>query len=184
MVVRPGEVVWPNVGDPVLLVDLEPAPQDVQFRRSLDEVPSLGGFLDSAVEAEDMKESPLPTPCLFRWLWAMPAWPSIPRHCCQAGRSFRYRYASKLRSGSRWTRFSPLMRPLVMPVTTLAMSTSPCWRSSNASSSYDGMGRENIVPSGKMGLGQPPEPESNPLRLMISFLRFKVPCPAFNCAPE
>ena len=49
----------------------------------------------------------------------MPAWPSIPRHCCQSGRSFRYRYASKFRSGSRWTRFDPLMRPLVMPATTL-----------------------------------------------------------------
>ena len=52
----PGEVVWPDVGDPMLLVDLEPAPQDVQFRRSLDEAPSLGGFLHLAVEADEQED--------------------------------------------------------------------------------------------------------------------------------
>ena len=46
-------VIWPDVGDLVLLVDLEPAPQDVQVRGSSDEAPALGGFLDSVVEAEE-----------------------------------------------------------------------------------------------------------------------------------
>ena len=36
----------------------------------------------------------------------------------------------------------------------------------------------------KDGLGQPPDLESKPLRLMISFLGFNVLRPAFNCAPE
>ena len=31
-----------------------------------------------------------------------------------------------------------------------------------------------MVPSGKMGLGQPPEPESKPLRLMINLLGCNV----------
>ena len=52
----PSEVIGPNVGDQVLLVDLEPAPQDVLFRRSSDEAPSLGGFLNSAVEAEEQED--------------------------------------------------------------------------------------------------------------------------------
>ena len=69
-----------------------------------------------------------------------------------------------------------------MLVTTLVMPTSPRWRSSNASSSPEGMGNENMVPLGKMGLGQPPEPESKPLRLMISFLGFALRRPAFSCA--
>ena len=56
MMACPREVIWPNVGDPILLVDLEPAPQDVQVRCSLDEVPSLGGFLDKAVEAEEQED--------------------------------------------------------------------------------------------------------------------------------
>ena len=51
-----GEVIRPNVCDPILLVDLEPAPQDVLFRRSSDEAPSLSGFLDSAVEAEEQED--------------------------------------------------------------------------------------------------------------------------------
>ena len=34
------------------------------------------------------------------------------------------------------------------------------------------MGSGNTVPSGEMGLGQPPEPESKPLRLRISFFIF------------
>ena len=61
------------------------------------------------------------------------------------------------------------MRPSVVPVTTLTMPTSLCGRSLNVSSSQGGMGRENIVPSGKMGLGQPPEPESMPRKLRINF---------------
>ena len=46
------------------------------------------------------------------------------------------------------------------------------------------MGNENIVPSGKMGLGQPPDPESKPFRLMISLFGFKVLRPVFGCGPE
>ena len=56
MMACPWEFIWPDVGDPILLVDLEPAPQDVQFRGSSDEVPSLGGFLHSAVEAEEQED--------------------------------------------------------------------------------------------------------------------------------
>ena len=56
MMACPREVIGPDVGDPILLVDLEPAPQDVQLGRSLDEVPALGGFLDSAVEAEEQED--------------------------------------------------------------------------------------------------------------------------------
>ena len=52
----PWEVIWPEVGDLVLLVDLQPSPQDVQVWGSLDEVPSLGGFLDAAVEAEEQED--------------------------------------------------------------------------------------------------------------------------------
>ena len=52
---RSGEVIWPNVGDPILLVDLKPAPQDVQFRSPPDKVPSLRGFLNPAVEAEEQE---------------------------------------------------------------------------------------------------------------------------------
>ena len=46
------------------------------------------------------------------------------------------------------------------------------------------MGSENIVPSEKMGLGQPPDSESKPLRLRISFLGVKVPRPVFGCSPN
>lgn len=45
MMACPWEVIWPDVGDLVLLVDLEPAPQDVQFRISPDKAVSLGSFL-------------------------------------------------------------------------------------------------------------------------------------------
>ena len=55
MMACPREVIWPEVGHRVLLVDLEPAPQDVQVRRSLDEAPSLGGFLHLAVEAKEQE---------------------------------------------------------------------------------------------------------------------------------
>lgn len=51
MVACPWEVIWPDVGDPMLLADLEPAPQDVQFWSSSDEAPAVGGILDAAVEA-------------------------------------------------------------------------------------------------------------------------------------
>ena len=56
MVACPEEVIWPEVGDPILLVYLEPSPKDMQFRRSLDEAPSLGGFLNPAVEAEEQED--------------------------------------------------------------------------------------------------------------------------------
>ena len=56
MVAGLGEVIGPEVGDAVSLVDLEPAPQDMQFRRSLDEAPALCGFLDLAVEAEEQED--------------------------------------------------------------------------------------------------------------------------------
>ena len=45
MMACPWEVIWPDVGDLVLLADLEPAPQDVQFRISPDKAVSLGRFL-------------------------------------------------------------------------------------------------------------------------------------------
>ena len=48
----------------------------------------------------------------------------------------------------------------------------------------DGMGSENIVPSGKMGLGQPPDPESKPLRLRISWFGSKVLRPRFVLRPS
>ena len=49
--------------------------------------------------------------------------------------------------------------------------------------SPEGMGNENMVPSGKMGLGQPPDPESKPLRLMISFFRLQISMSGFRlCA--
>ena len=56
MMACPGKVIGPDVGDLMLLIDLEPAPQDVQLGRSLDEAPALGGFLDSAVEAEEQED--------------------------------------------------------------------------------------------------------------------------------
>ena len=56
MVACPGEVVWPDVGDHVLLVYLEPAPQDVQLGCSSDEALALGGFLYSAVKAEEQED--------------------------------------------------------------------------------------------------------------------------------
>ena len=56
MMACPGEVIGPDVGDRILPVDLEPAPQDVQLGRSPDEAPSLGGFLHLAVEAEEQED--------------------------------------------------------------------------------------------------------------------------------
>ena len=56
MMACPWEFIWPNVGDRILLVNLKPAPQDVQFRSSSDKVPSLGGFLNLAVEAEEQED--------------------------------------------------------------------------------------------------------------------------------
>ena len=56
MMACPWEVIGPDVGDPILLADLEPAPQDVQLGRSLDEAPALGGFLHLAVEAEEQED--------------------------------------------------------------------------------------------------------------------------------
>ena len=52
----PGEVIWPDVGNPISLVNLKPVPPDVQFGSSSDEVPSLGGLLHSAVEAEEQED--------------------------------------------------------------------------------------------------------------------------------
>ena len=52
----PGEVIRPDVGHPIFLVDLEPAPQNVQFRSSSDKAPSLRGFLHAAVEAEEQED--------------------------------------------------------------------------------------------------------------------------------
>ena len=37
--------------------------------------------------------------------------------------------------------------------------------------SCSGIGRESMVPSGRIGLGLPPDPESNPLRLKINFTK-------------
>ena len=45
MMACPGEFIWPNVGDQILLVDLKPAPQDVQCRSTSDKAPALGSFL-------------------------------------------------------------------------------------------------------------------------------------------
>lgn len=45
MVACPGEIVWPEVSDPELVVYLKPAPEHAQFRRSLDEALALGGFV-------------------------------------------------------------------------------------------------------------------------------------------
>ena len=45
MTTRPEEVIRPDVSNQMLLADLKPAPQDVQFRRSPDEAASLGSFL-------------------------------------------------------------------------------------------------------------------------------------------
>ena len=56
MMARPAEINWPDVGDPKPLVNLERAPRDVQFWSSSDEAPSLGGFLDAAVEAEEQED--------------------------------------------------------------------------------------------------------------------------------
>ena len=56
MMACPRKVIWPNVGNQILLVDLEPAPQDVQFRSSSDKAPALGGFFNSAVEAEEQED--------------------------------------------------------------------------------------------------------------------------------
>ena len=56
MMACPREVIGPDVGDPILPVDLEPAPQDVQLGRSPDEAPALGGFLHLAVEAEEQED--------------------------------------------------------------------------------------------------------------------------------
>ena len=97
------------------------------------------------------------------------------RECaCSASYPSFVQSRAKFRSGSRWTRPCLFMRPLVIPVTTLAMSMSPYWRSANCSRFLEGMGSENMVSSGKIGLAQPPDPESKPLRLMISFLGFKL----------
>ena len=56
MMACPGEFIWPNIGDQILLVNLKPAPEDVQVRSSSDEAPSLRSFLDSAVEAEEQED--------------------------------------------------------------------------------------------------------------------------------
>ena len=56
MMERPRQVIWPEVGHPIPLVDVEPAPQDVEFRSTSDETPPLGGLLNSAVEAEEQKD--------------------------------------------------------------------------------------------------------------------------------
>ena len=52
----PRGVVWPDVGDEVLLVHLEPSPQDVELWGSSDKVPALGGLLNTAVEAEEQED--------------------------------------------------------------------------------------------------------------------------------
>ena len=56
MMACPHEVIRPDVGDPILLVDLKPAPQNVEFRGSSDKAPALGCFLNSAVEAEEQED--------------------------------------------------------------------------------------------------------------------------------
>ena len=138
-----------------------------------DEAPALRSFFNAAVEAKEQEDV---AGCQRPVCRGAPVRCQSGRAClaivASAARFFRYRYVSKLRSGSKWTRFCPCKRPLVMSVTTLAMSTSPCCRSSNCSWSPNGMGSENMVPWGKMGLGQPPDPESKPLRLRISFFAF------------
>ena len=122
----PDEVIWADVGDPVLPGDLEPAPQDVQFRGSSDKVPAVDGFLHTPVEAEEQEDVASTNALLVQVPLSDAGLAKQPRHCCQAARFFRYRYVSKLMSGSRWTRSCPFMRPLVTPATTLAMSPSPC----------------------------------------------------------
>lgn len=52
------------------------------------------------------------------------------------------------------------------------------------SAPFHSLGNENPVPLGKTGLGQPPDPESKPLRLMINLFGFKVARPTFSSAPE
>ena len=52
----PREVAWPDVGNAMLLVCLEPAPQDVQFWGASDEAPALGSLLNTAVEAEEQED--------------------------------------------------------------------------------------------------------------------------------
>ena len=176
MVACPGEVVWPDVGDPMLLVDSGASPTGrASLEIASDEAPALGGFLDSGGRGRRTGR---------RLRCRRPAYSGgSVRH--RLGQACPATVASRGGLSGTGTRRSsgldrgglglnPLMRPLVIPVTTLAMSMSPCWRSANCSRSLEGMGSENMVPSGKIGLGQPPDPESKPLRLMISFLGFKL----------
>ena len=130
MMACPWEVVRPDVGDPILLVDLEPAPQDVQFRCSSDEAPASGGFLHKAVEAEEQEDVAAANALLVQVALCDARLAEHTSPLLPVGAVLPVPICVEVEVGVQVdSSLSPFMRPLVIPVTTLAMSMSPCWRS-------------------------------------------------------
>ena len=122
----PWEVVWPDVGDPMLLVNLEPAPQDVLVGGSSDEAPASGGFVNTAVEAKEQEDVAsadallVQVPLCDTGL-AEHASPPLP-----GGAVFSMTVRVEVEVRVEMDSVPPVRRPPVMPATTVAMSTSPC----------------------------------------------------------